>query len=124
CAAPMWTLPLLCTNPLPGKPNIFALPIALISLNRSAMVKETLNLFEIAKTRFETAADVIRLPRDVREVMIQPKRQLIVSIPVRMDNAGIGVFRVNRFRTTIAQGQAKGEIGIHQKVPWNKIKAL
>ena len=47
-------------------------------------MKETLNLFEIARTRFEKAADVMQLPRDLREVMIHPKRQLIVSVPVRM----------------------------------------
>ena len=88
------------------------------------MVKETLNLFEIAKTRFETAADVIRLPRDVREVMIQPKRQLIVSIPVRMDSGEIRVFEGYRVQHNIARGPAKGGIRYHPEVTLDQMKAL
>ena len=88
------------------------------------MVKETLNLFEIAKTRFETAADVIGLPRDVREVMIQPKRQLIVSIPVRMDSGEIRVFEGYRVQHNIARGPAKGGIRYHPEVTLDQMKAL
>jgi len=87
-------------------------------------VKETLNLFEIAKSRFETAADVIQLPPDVREVMIQPKRQLIVSIPVRMDNGEIRVFEGYRVQHNIARGPAKGGIRYHPNVTLDQMKAL
>lgn len=87
-------------------------------------MKETLNLFEIAKTRFEMAADVIQLPRDIREVMIQPKRQLVVSIPVRMDNGEIRVFEGYRVQHNIARGPAKGGIRYHPNVTLDQMKAL
>jgi glutamate dehydrogenase (NAD(P)+) len=88
------------------------------------MIEETLNLFEIAKTRFERAADVLRLPGDLRELMIQPKRQLIVSIPVRMDNGEIHAFEGYRVQHNIARGPAKGGIRYHPSVTLDQIKAL
>jgi len=87
-------------------------------------MKETLNLFEIARDRFERAADVMQLPRDLREVMIHPKRQLIVSIPVRMDNGEIRVFEGYRVQHNIARGPAKGGIRYHPDVTLDQIKAL
>jgi glutamate dehydrogenase (NAD(P)+) len=88
------------------------------------MVGETLNLFEIAKTRFERAADVLHLPGDLRELMIQPKRQLIVSIPVRMDNGEIHAFEGYRVQHNIARGPAKGGIRYHPSVSLDQMKAL
>jgi glutamate dehydrogenase (NAD(P)+) len=87
-------------------------------------MKETLNLFEIARTRFERAADVMQLQRDLREVMIHPKRQLIVSIPVRMDHGEIHVFEGYRVQHNIARGPAKGGIRYHPDVTLDQIKAL
>ena len=87
-------------------------------------MKETLNLFEIARTRFETAADVMGLPRDLREVMVHPKRQLIVSVPVRMDSGDIRVFEGYRVQHNIARGPAKGGIRYHPGVTLDQIRAL
>jgi glutamate dehydrogenase (NAD(P)+) len=87
-------------------------------------MKETLNLFEITRSRFEQAADVMHLPRDLREVMIHPKRQLTVAIPVRMDGGEIRVFEGYRVQHNIARGPAKGGIRYHPDVTLDQIKAL
>jgi glutamate dehydrogenase (NAD(P)+) len=87
-------------------------------------MKETLNLFEIAKARFERTADVMQLPRDLRELMSHPKRQLIVSVPVRMDNGETKVFEGFRVQHNIARGPAKGGIRYHPGVTLDQIKAL
>jgi glutamate dehydrogenase (NAD(P)+) len=87
-------------------------------------MEETLNLFEIAKVRFERAADVMQLPRDLRELMSHPKRQLIVSVPVRMDNGETKVFEGFRVQHNIARGPAKGGIRYHPGVTLDQIKAL
>ena len=47
---------------------------------------ENLNPFEFAQRQFERAADHLGLDPGMREILRSPKRQLIVSIPVRMDN--------------------------------------
>jgi glutamate dehydrogenase/leucine dehydrogenase len=87
-------------------------------------VKETHNLYEIAKMRFEMAADAMKLPSDLREVMLHSKRQLIVSLPVRMDNGTIRVFEGYRVQHNIARGPAKGGIRYHPSVTLDQIKAL
>ena len=58
----------------------------------SVLVKETLNPFEIAQKQFDTAADHLKLEAWLRDVLRRPKRQLIVSIPTKMDDGSIKVF--------------------------------
>ena len=60
--------------------------------------QEELNPFEIAKQQFTRAADYLDLDASMRHVLQSAKRQLIVSIPVKMevrrpDQAGRGVPR-------------------------------
>ena len=92
--------------------------------NGDLIVKETNNLFEMVRTRFEAAADVLKLPRDLREVMTHMKRQLIVSLPVRMDDGSIRVFDGYRVQHNIARGPAKGGIRYHPNVTLDQMKAL
>src|SRR5207253_9248404 len=54
--------------------------------------KEELNPFEIAKQQFDRAADYLELEESLRNVLRSAKRQLIVSIPVRMDGGETKVF--------------------------------
>jgi glutamate dehydrogenase (NAD(P)+) len=88
------------------------------------MVKESLNLYDMAKQRFSAAAEVLQLAQDLREVMIQPKRQLIVSVPVRMDSGEIHVFEGYRVQHNVARGPAKGGIRYHPDVTLDQMKAL
>ena len=56
------------------------------------MAQESLNPFEIAQKQFDTAAEKIGLDDGMREVLRNPKRQLIVSIPTLMDDGSVRVF--------------------------------
>ena len=86
-------------------------------------MKETNSLFEMVRNRFEAAADVLKLPSDLREVMTHMKRQLIVSLPVRMDDGSIRVFDGYRVQHNIARGPAKGGIRYHPNVTLDQMKA-
>jgi glutamate dehydrogenase/leucine dehydrogenase len=88
------------------------------------MAKETQSLFDMTRTRFELAADVLKLPRDLRDVMTHMKRQLIVSLPIRMDDGTIKVFEGFRVQHNIARGPAKGGIRYHPNVTLDQMKAL
>ncbi len=88
------------------------------------MTQENLNPFHIAQQQFETAAEYLKLPSDLREVLKRPKRQLIVSIPVRMDDNNIRVFEGYRVQHNIARGPAKGGIRYHPNVTLDEVKAL
>lgn len=86
--------------------------------------QEILNPFEIAKQQFERAADYLNLDRSMRRVLKHAKRQLVVSIPVKMDNGEVQVFEGYRVQHNIARGPAKGGIRFHPQVTLDEVKAL
>jgi glutamate dehydrogenase (NAD(P)+) len=85
---------------------------------------ENLNPYEFALEQFGRAADHLGLDAGVRDVLRKPKRQLIVSIPVRMDDGSIRVFQGYRVQHSIARGPSKGGIRYHPGVTLDEIKAL
>jgi glutamate dehydrogenase/leucine dehydrogenase len=87
-------------------------------------LKENLNPFDIAKQQFATAAEIIGLDESLRAVLINPKRQLIVSIPVKMDDGTIQVFEGFRVQHNVARGPAKGGIRYHPQVTLDEVRAL
>jgi glutamate dehydrogenase (NAD(P)+) len=86
--------------------------------------QEQLNPFEIAKQQFNIAADYLNLDPSMRHVLETPKRQLIVSIPVKMDGGDVQVFEGYRVQHNIARGPAKGGIRYHPNVSLDEVKAL
>ncbi len=86
--------------------------------------QEQLNPFEIAKQQFNRAADYLDLDLSMRHVLETPKRQLIVSIPVKMDGGDVQVFEGYRVQHNIARGPAKGGIRYHPNVSLDEVKAL
>jgi glutamate dehydrogenase (NAD(P)+) len=85
---------------------------------------EELNPFEIAKQQFDLAAEYLELDASMRNVLRNSKRQLIVSIPVKMDGGEIQVFEGYRVQHNIARGPAKGGIRYHPNVTIDEVKAL
>jgi glutamate dehydrogenase (NAD(P)+) len=90
---------------------------------REALAEE-LNPFEIAKAQFNRAADYLNLDSSTRNVLSSPKRQLIVSIPVKMDGGEVQVFEGYRVQHNIARGPCKGGIRYHPNVTLDEVKAL
>ena len=89
-----------------------------------AVAHENLNPYEFARRQFERAADHLGLDPGTREVLRTPKRQLIVSVPVKMDNGSIRVFQGYRVQHSIARGPSKGGIRYHPGVTLDEVKAL
>jgi glutamate dehydrogenase (NAD(P)+) len=85
---------------------------------------ENLNPFQFALRQFHRAADHLALDTGTRDILSHPKRQLIVSIPVRMDNKKIKVFTGYRVQHSIARGPSKGGIRFHPGVTLDEVKAL
>ena len=86
--------------------------------------QEELNPFAIAKQQFNKAADYLNLDASLRNVLSSPKRQLIVSIPVKMDGGDVQLFEGYRVQHNIARGPAKGGIRYHPNVTLDEVKAL
>jgi glutamate dehydrogenase (NAD(P)+) len=85
---------------------------------------ENLNPYDFALRQFERAADFLKLDAGTRQLLSQPKRQLTVSVPIRMDTKKIKVFTGYRVQHSIARGPSKGGIRFHPGVTIDEVKAL
>jgi len=85
---------------------------------------EELNPFRIAMSQFDTAAELLRLEPDLREVLRRPRRSLSLSLPVRMDSGKIHVFDGYRVQHNNSRGPCKGGIRYHPNVSFDEVKAL
>jgi glutamate dehydrogenase (NAD(P)+) len=85
---------------------------------------ENLNAYQIALEQFNRAADRLKLDRDLAEILKTPKRQLTVSVPIRMDDGRVRVFEGFRVQHNVARGPAKGGIRYHPNVTLDEVKAL
>src|SRR5215218_3866136 len=90
----------------------------------AAAPAEELNPFKIAQQQFETAANYLGLDDSMRQVLKNAKRQLVVSIPVKMDGGQVSVFEGYRVQHNVARGPAKGGIRFHPGVTLDEVKAL
>jgi len=82
------------------------------------------NPFESMMQRFDVAADILKLDQGVYEYLKTPARQIIVSIPVQMDNGKVEVFEGYRVIHNDILGPSKGGIRFAPDVHLDEIKAL
>ena len=81
-------------------------------------------LFAAMLEEFDEAARKLNLDRGIWEILTHPKRQIIVSCPVLMDNGAIQVFTGYRVQYNITLGPAKGGIRYHPNVSLDEVTAL
>jgi glutamate dehydrogenase (NAD(P)+) len=74
--------------------------------------------------QFDAAADILGMEAGVRERTKQPRRTLIVTMPVRMDDGRILTYEGYRVQHNISTGPAKGGIRFHHDVTLGEVAAL
>jgi glutamate dehydrogenase (NAD(P)+) len=84
----------------------------------------TENPWRNAQRQFDQAAELIGLEPGMRAVLREPKRQLIVDFPVKMDDGSVRMFEGYRVQHNVARGPAKGGIRYHVQVTLDEVKAL
>jgi glutamate dehydrogenase (NAD(P)+) len=82
------------------------------------------SLFDAMLQEFDGAARLMGLEPDIWKVLTNPKRQIIVSCPVQMDDGKIEVFTGFRVQYNITLGPAKGGIRYHPDVTLDEVKTL
>jgi len=82
------------------------------------------NPYQNALTQLETAADILKINKDILEILKVPKRVLRVFIPVRMDDGGIKNFEGFRVQHNDARGPFKGGIRFSPVVSMDEVQAL
>ena len=82
------------------------------------------NPFEAMMSRFQTASQILGLEEQIYNVLKVPARQVIVSLPVTMDDGSIRVFEGYRVIHSTILGPSKGGIRFDPAVNLDEVKAL
>jgi glutamate dehydrogenase/leucine dehydrogenase len=86
--------------------------------------KDVDNPYESMMARFDKAAELLNLDKGVYEYLQKPVKQVIVSIPIQMDNGEIKVFEGYRVIHDNILGPSKGGIRYAPDVTLDEVKAL
>ncbi len=82
------------------------------------------SIFAAMLQEFDGAARLLKLDPGIWRILTHPKRQIVVSCPVQMDNGEIEVFTGYRVQYNITLGPAKGGIRYHPDVSLDEVTAL
>ena len=88
------------------------------------MSKAKPNPLDVALHQLGMAAEHLNLDSGIHEVLKYPKRALIVSLPVKMDDGTVKVFEGCRVQHSDARGPFKGGSRYHPDVTLDEITAL
>jgi len=87
-------------------------------------IEDELNPRLAQEARFDYAAHKLNLDDGMWKVLRQPTRELIVHIPVQMDDGRIEVFTGYRVQHSIARGPGKGGVRYAPDVSLDEVRAL
>lgn len=82
------------------------------------------NPFEIAQAQLLDCAKILNLDQSTVDILMQPQRQIQVSIPVKMDDGTTKVFQGFRVQYNNALGPYKGGVRYHPNETIDTVRAL
>jgi glutamate dehydrogenase (NAD(P)+) len=91
---------------------------------KSVVMEQETNPWESQAARFDLAAHKLNLDEGLWRVLRYPTREIILHIPVQMDNGSLEVFTGFRVQHSIARGPAKGGIRYAPDVTLDEVRAL
>lgn len=81
-------------------------------------------VYQMALRQLDSVAKVIQLDQNILERLRYPKRAMVVSVPVRMDNGTTRTFSGYRVQHSMTSGASKGGIRYHPSVDIGEVAAL
>jgi glutamate dehydrogenase (NAD(P)+) len=91
---------------------------------KTVSLEQELNPWEAQAARFDFAAQKLNLDEGLWKILRYPQREIIVHIPVAMDNGSLEVFTGFRVQHSIARGPAKGGVRYAPDVTLDEVRAL
>lgn len=86
--------------------------------------KNELNPFKIAQAQLDECAEKLALDKATHELLREPMKELIMSIPVKMDDGTTKVFKAFRVQYNGARGPTKGGLRWHPNETLDTVRAL
>lgn len=84
----------------------------------------TMSAYENALKQFGAAVDVLGLSENQVAMIKDPRKVIMLNLPVRMDDGSIRIFPACRVQHSVARGPAKGGVRFHQDVSLDEVQAL
>ena len=94
------------------------------TLTTNLSLEQEKNPWEAQAARFDFAAKKLNLDAGIWKILRYPTREIIVHIPVAMDDGSIEVFTGYRVQHSMARGPAKGGIRYAPDVSLDEVRAL
>jgi glutamate dehydrogenase (NAD(P)+) len=91
---------------------------------KSVVMEQETNPWESQAARFDLAAHKLNLDEGLWRVLRYPNREIILHIPVQMEDGRLEVFTGFRVQHSIARGPAKGGIRYAPDVTLDEVRAL
>ena len=88
------------------------------------MTDEKYEFFRVVQGYLDEAATMVGVPPHVRAMLAQPKNELIIHFPVRMDDGTMKMFKGYRIQHNNLLGPYKGGLRFHETVSLDDLKAL
>ena len=82
------------------------------------------NPFENAQTQFDKVAEMLQVEAGTRDLLREPQQEIHFTIPVKMDDGSVKVFKAFRIKHNDARGPAKGGIRFHPHETVDTVRAL
>ncbi len=82
------------------------------------------DFYKVVQDYLEKAAQVAEIEPYVRTILSQPKNEIIVNFPVRMENGEVRLFKGYRVQHNNLLGPFKGGMRYHPQVSLDDVKAL
>ncbi len=89
-----------------------------------AKCEETLNPFKIAQAQLDEAAAILGLDDATRELLRQPMREYVFTLPVKMDDGSVKIFKGYRVQYNCSRGPTKGGLRWHPDETIDTVRAL
>lgn len=90
----------------------------------SSHLWDSSDLYRNSVMQLQQAATVMNLDPNIAERLRVPKRALIVSVPIRLDDGSIRVFEGYRVQHNMTLGPGKGGIRFHPEVNLSEVAGL
>ncbi|MCB0309189.1 MAG: Glu/Leu/Phe/Val dehydrogenase [Bdellovibrionales bacterium] len=88
------------------------------------LIKKKESLYLRALKQWQKAADIIDLDYSVRTILSQPKNEIVIHFPVKMDSGEMRLYSGYRIQHNNILGPYKGGIRYHPQVDRDEVKAL
>ena len=82
------------------------------------------NLYNLAQEQLNNAMSLCYLNENVKEILQQPKNEIIINFPVEMDDGKIKLFKSYRVQHNNVLGPYKGGLRFSNHIYLDEIKSL